>query len=58
MNMKMITANKIASYATKFFTTVLRVEANSASSCVVYQPKAPATLKKFSKIKWFPEYPF
>lgn len=51
MSTKMITTNKIASYATKFFTTVLRVEANSASSCVVYQPKAPATLNKFKKIK-------
>lgn len=29
----------------------LKMDANSTSSTIVYQPKAPADLKKYSKIK-------
>ncbi len=43
--------SKILSYAAAFLTAVLFVGANSASSCMVYQPKAPASLSRFCKIK-------
>ena len=35
----------------KIATGCLSVEANSTSCIMLYQPKAPATLKKFSKIE-------
>ncbi len=34
-----------------FFSAVLCVSANSTSSCIIYQPKAPEALSKFSKVK-------
>ncbi|WP_294905521.1 cyclic lactone autoinducer peptide [uncultured Eubacterium sp.] len=34
----------------KIATGSLSVEANSTSCIMLYQPKAPATLKKFSKV--------
>lgn len=40
-----------ASAAAFFLTAVLYVSANSASSCIIYQPKAPVALSKFSKVK-------
>mgnify|MGYP000197113433 CR=1 FL=1 len=30
---------------------VIRVDANSTTCMIVYQPKAPAMLKKFSKVE-------
>lgn len=43
--------SKAASCIAFFLTAVLFVGANSASSCMVYQPKAPAGLSRFRKIK-------
>lgn len=40
-----------AKAAAFFFSAVLCVSANSASSCIFYQPKTPKTLSKFSKVK-------
>lgn len=40
-----------AKAAAFFFSAVLCVSANSASSCIFYQPKMPKTLSKFSKVK-------
>lgn len=34
-----------------FFSAVLCVSANSASSGIIYQPKAPETLSRFSRLK-------
>lgn len=34
----------------KQIETALKLNANNTSSSVIYQPKAPADLKKFSKI--------
>lgn len=34
-----------------FFSAILCVSANSASSGIFYQPKAPKSLSKFSKVK-------
>ena len=41
----------IASFLAFFFSAVLCVSANTAASAMIYQPKAPAELKRFSKIK-------
>lgn len=35
----------------KMAISSLKRDANSTTCCAVYQPKAPANLKKFSKIK-------
>ena len=40
-----------AKAAAFFFSAVICVSANSASSGIIYQPKAPETLSKFSKVK-------
>lgn len=40
-----------AKAAAFFFSAVLCVSANSASSGIIYQPKAPESLSKFSKVK-------
>lgn len=42
---------KLASFAAFFLTAVLFVNANTASSGLVYQPKAPNSLDRFSKIR-------
>lgn len=42
---------KIASLAVLFLSAVLFVNANTASSGLIHQPKAPDSLKRFSKIK-------
>lgn len=31
--------------------TYLRIDANSASCCIVYQPKAPNTLERYRRTK-------
>lgn len=41
----------IASFLTFFFSAVLCISANTAASGMIYQSKAPAELKRFSKIK-------
>lgn len=46
-NLQTKTAKLVKSVAEKTFT----MDANSTSCMIFYQPKAPATLKKFSKIK-------
>ncbi len=42
---------KFAATITFFFSAVLCISANTASSCFIYQPKAPAELNRFSKIR-------
>mgnify|MGYP005770463571 CR=1 FL=1 len=42
---------KFASTIAFFFSAVLCVNANTASSGFIYQPKAPAGLNRFSKIR-------
>lgn len=42
---------KMAAAAAFFLSAVLFVSANTASSGVVHQPKAPESLRRFSKIK-------
>lgn len=42
---------KFATAVAFFFSAVLCVSANTASSCIIYQPKAPDRLIRFSKIK-------
>lgn len=49
-NVKAI-ANKIAAGTAFFFSAILFVGANTASSCIIHQPKAPEALRRFSKIK-------
>ena len=41
----------IASFLTFFFSAVLCISANTDASGMIYQPKAPAELKRFSRIK-------
>ena len=43
--------SRLAVLTAFFLSAVLFVGANSASSCVVFQPKAPESLRRFSKIK-------
>lgn len=45
------TVSRIAGFAAFFLSAVLFVSANTASSGVVHQPKAPESLRRFSKIK-------
>ena len=40
----------------KLLDGVLKVEANSASCLIIYEPKTPAELKKFKKVRWNAEY--
>lgn len=49
--MKKVTENKIAKKLTSILNGVLRTEANTVSSLVFYQPKAPKNLKSFKKSK-------
>ncbi len=35
----------------KLLDGVLKVEANSASCLIIYEPKTPAELKKFKKVR-------
>lgn len=42
---------KIAMALASFLGLALIVCANTASTCVIHQPKAPEGLKKFSKLK-------
>lgn len=44
-------SNKIAKIVTKCLEKVLQIEANTASSAIYFQPKAPAELKKFRSAK-------
>ena len=46
-------SNKIAKAVVNVLNSVLKTEANSASCCVIYQPKAPKELERFKKIKLF-----
>ena len=43
--------SKFAAGIAFFLSAVLFVSANTASSGVVHQPKAPESLRRFSKIK-------
>ena len=43
--------SKAASCMVFFLTAILFVGANTASSCMVYEPEAPASLSRFRKIK-------
>lgn len=45
------TISRLAGFAAFFLSAALFVGANTASSCVVFQPKAPESLRRFSKIK-------
>ena len=42
---------KFATATTFFFSVMLFVGANTAFSCIIHQPKAPESLRRFSKIK-------
>ena len=42
---------KFAAAAAFFFSAMLFVGANTASSGMIHQPKAPESLRRFSKIK-------
>lgn len=42
---------KFAAAAAFFFSAMLFVGANTASSGMIHQPKAPETLRRFSKLK-------
>ena len=42
---------KFAAAAAFFFSAMLFVEANTASSGMIHKPKAPETLRRFSKLK-------
>ena len=44
-------SNKIAKAVVNVLNSVLKTEANSASCCVIYQPKAPKELERFKKKK-------
>lgn len=43
--------SKVAAFVAFFISAVLFVSTNTASSGMVYQPKAPSELKRFSKIR-------
>ncbi len=51
MSMLKSCSARIASYLSFFFLAILFVNANTASSTVIYQPKTPTDLTRFSKIK-------
>ena len=43
--------SKLAVGASFFLSAILFVGANTASSSMIFQPKAPESLRRFSKIK-------
>ncbi len=43
--------SKLASCTAFFLSAILFVGANTASSSIIHQPKAPESLRRFSKIK-------
>lgn len=43
--------SRLAGFAAFFLSAVLFVGANTASSGIIHQPKAPESLRRFSKIK-------
>ena len=43
--------SKFAAGTAFFLSAILFVGANTASSCIIHQPKAPESLRRFSKIK-------
>ena len=43
--------SKLATGAAFILSAILFVGANTASSTIIHQPKAPGTLRRFSKIK-------
>lgn len=50
ITMKKTEINKpIAEFAAKILKNILRIEANSTSSYIIYQPKAPKTLSRFRR---------
>ncbi|MGI5958595.1 MAG: cyclic lactone autoinducer peptide [Massiliimalia sp.] len=51
MKMSKVFLTKVAAMAASCLTAVLFVSANSASSGVLHQAKAPKELDRFSKIK-------
>ncbi len=44
-------SKKVAKGAVSVLDTFLRMDANSTSCCVIYQPKAPKELKRFRRKK-------
>lgn len=44
-------ASRLAGFTAFFLSAVLFVGANTASSGIIHQPKAPESLRRFSKIK-------
>ncbi len=49
--MKKTLSQKVAKKAVAVLDSFLRTDANSASCCIVYQPKAPKGLAKFRRTK-------
>lgn len=47
--MKAQTGQKLAKGAARLLEAVLRMEANSASCGIIYQPKAPEELERYRK---------
>ena len=43
--------SKFAAGTAFFLSAILFVGANTASSCIIHQPEAPETLRRYSKIK-------
>lgn len=43
--------SKFAAGTAFFLSAILFVGANTASSCIIHQPKAPETLRRYSKLK-------
>ncbi len=49
--MKKNLSQKVAKKTVAVLDSFLRTDANSASCCIVYQPKAPKELAKFRRTK-------
>lgn len=50
--MKNKVSKLVAKGVVSVLNTFLRVDANSASCCIIYQPKAPKELERFRRKKW------
>ena len=51
MKMQKAMQNKFVNVVKSAAEKSIRLDANSATCMIFYQPKAPATLKKFSKVE-------
>ena len=49
--MKNKLTKRVAKKTVKMLDSFLRMDANSASCCIVYQPKAPKELERYRKTK-------